>query len=105
VTPQIYYPQPAAVPTEGDAQQRMMQRYGIGGGRGGSRYGGGGAAGLGGIEYRGIQPQQPVYQPPVQPTGVTTPVKSGPLPTVLDERQLKVTINLILVKLLPPKAK
>jgi hypothetical protein len=84
------------------AQQRMMQRYGLGGmGRGGE-----GASGLGGIQYRpiGSTPVQPVYAPPAP--GMVAPgtaAGKGGLQTVLDEKQLKVTINFILIKLLPEK--
>ncbi len=78
------------------AQQRMMQRYGLSG-RGGE-----GAAGQGGIQYRplGSAPTQPAYVPtaPGQPA-----VGKGGLQTVLDEKQLKITINFILLKLVPEK--
>ncbi len=115
-TPYAYqYQQPTSyVPpgtTDPDAQARLRSRYGLGGGgRGMGRYSGGtgalpGGTGVG-VEYRGLQPQQPAYAPAVpQATVAPTGPKSGGLPTVLDERQLKVTMNLILVKLLPPKQK
>jgi hypothetical protein len=85
-----------ATPTSVEPDNRSRSRY-----RGG---GGGGAASLGGIEYRGIQPNQPTYvQPMMQAPAIGTAARSGGLPTVLDERQLKVTMNLVLVKLLPAK--
>jgi len=99
--------QPSGTQTPaGDSEARMRQRYGGGGGAG-NRYGGGGGGGVpsGGIEYRGLPSQQQTYVPPVQPANITQPPRSGPLPTVLDERQLKVTINLVLIKMLPPTAK
>lgn len=79
------------------AQQRMMARYGIG--RGGE-----GAGGQGGVPYRPLgSTVQPTYAPAAgsQP-GAGTAGKGG-LQTVLDEKQLKITVNLILVKLLPEK--
>lgn len=104
---------PVGAPTgEAEAQARMRARYGLGGSRGVGRYGGA-APGAGvGIQYRGIQPQQPqtyVQQPTTYTpygaarTAARTAATTGGLPTVLDEHQLKVTINLLLVKLLPPK--
>jgi len=88
------------------AQQRMMSRYGISGmglpGRGGE-----GATGLGGIQYRplGSTPTPPpVYAPPAPGTPIPGAAGAkGGLQTVLDEKQLKVTINFILIKLLPEK--
>jgi hypothetical protein len=71
-----------------------------------SRYGlGGGAQNLGGIAYRGLgeSAPPPVYipQPGAQP-GAAAAAKGG-LPTVLDEKLLKITLNLYVVKLLPSK--
>jgi hypothetical protein len=39
---------------------------------------------------------------PTQPGGAT-PRGGGPLPTVLDEKQLRITLGLVIVKLLPPR--
>jgi len=78
------------------AQQRMMSRYGLLG-RGGE-----GAAAMGGVGYRPLgSTPTPAYAPPV----VAAPgaAAKGGLQTVLDEKQLKVTLNLILFKLLPDK--
>jgi hypothetical protein len=76
---------------EAMARQRMMQRYGVRGGAGGE----------GGVAYRGVgaapAPQVFAAPPPGAPGG------KGGLQTVLDEKQLKVTINLVLFKLLPEK--
>jgi len=67
------------------------------------RYGmrGGGAENLGGIALREGFPARPAYALPMLPAAAQ-PAKGG-LPTVLDEKQLKLTVNLLLVKLLPPK--
>lgn len=105
---QPQYVAPSTQGGEAEAQARMMSRYGIG--RGTGRYGGApgaapGGAGVG-VQYRGLQPQQPqayVAPAPYAAAATPTPPKTGGLPTVLDERQLKVTANLLLVKLLPPK--
>jgi hypothetical protein len=83
------------------AQQRMMARYGLGGSRGGEGAGGG-------IQYRplGSTPSAPAYAPPAPGTpqpGAASPGGKGGLQTVLDEKQLKITINFILIKLLPEK--
>ena len=75
-----------------------------------SRYGGGGAANLGGIPLRPLQPAgqpaYPAYTPPAPQPGVAPAMagaSSTALTPALDERQLKVTIYLIVVKLLPTK--
>lgn len=85
------------------AQQRMMSRYGLGfGGRGGE--GGGGPGGGIALRPLGSTPPPPAYPMPAPGAipGAPAPGKGG-LQTVLDEKQLKVTINLILFKLLPEK--
>lgn len=86
------------------AQQLMMSRYGVRPGGGGAM--GGGPSSLGGVPYRplGTTPTTP-YQPPVAaaPQPGAVPGGKGGLQTVLDEKQLKITINLLLVKLLPEK--
>jgi len=111
--PQYVAPPPTPVGGmggEADGRARMMQRYGLSGAGGMGRYGGGGAASVAGsVPYRGLPAQQPPpYIAPAVPYGTATPAatapKPGGLPTVLDERQLKVTINLLLIKLLPPKS-
>jgi len=71
-----------------------------------ARYGNvGGAQALGGIQYRGIggeAPAAPTYVAP--PTGPPSAASSSKgLPTVLDEKLLKITLNLYIVKPLPPK--
>ncbi|MGH7970939.1 MAG: hypothetical protein ACREIC_19640, partial [Limisphaerales bacterium] len=81
------------------AQQRMMSRYGLSG-RGGE---GGGLGG--GIGYRPLGSQvAPAYAPPTAPMAGAAAGSKGGLQTVLDEKQLKVTLNLILFKLLPEKS-
>src|SRR5262249_27641392 len=76
-----------------NAAAAFARRYGI---RGGGQD-------LGGIPLReGVAPR-PTYVPP---TGLPAPAPApnrGGLPTVLDEKQLKLTVNLIVLKLLPPK--
>jgi hypothetical protein len=109
-------PVPVTPPPNESVAAMYARRYGITMGAGGGaspvdRYGGGGAANLGGIPYRPLQPggqtAYPAYAPPppqpLQP-GATTPAASGStaLTPAFDERQLKVTINLIVVKLLLP---
>jgi hypothetical protein len=84
--------------SEAAANAAFRSRYGLGGG--------GGGAGQGGIAYRGIGGQAappPVYAPPVagQPGGASA--GKGGLPTVLDEKLLKITLNFYLVKPLPSK--
>jgi hypothetical protein len=68
------------------AAAAMAQRYGLG--PDGMR------------PYRGVPQPPPVATPPV-----AAPASKGGLPTVLDEKQLKVTMMLNLVKLLPSKDK
>jgi len=88
--------------------EMFARRYGIGAGpRGGGRYGGGGGAAAGGVPLRGLVPPTPapVYTPPpVAPAAGTPgqPAKGG-LQTVLDEKQVRVTLTLDIVKLLPKK--
>jgi hypothetical protein len=86
-----------------NAQAAMARRYGNIMGRGGGAAAD--SAALGGIAYHELsstpaQPQQPYAVLPT-PTGPAGAAKGG-LPTVLDEKQLKLTVNLLLVKLLPP---
>jgi hypothetical protein len=69
-----------------------------------SRYGvGGGQQSLGGITYRGLgegAAPQTYAAPNVQPGAV--PAAKGGLPTVLDEKLLKITLSIYIVKQLPP---
>ncbi len=102
-TPQPQYVPPTSAENP-DMAARLAARYGLGG-RGGGRYGPGGP-GLGGVgvPYRGPAAPAQTYAPqPTYPQPAATGPKSGGLPTVLDEKQLKVTLNLVVVKLLPPK--
>lgn len=72
-----------------------------------SRYGLGAAQSMGGITYRGLggtPPPTGYAPPPMISPGAPQPNKGG-LPTVLDEKLLKVTLNLYLVKPLPIPAK
>ena len=99
----MFVPQPSMPAAEA---QMFARRYGIAGGnRGGGRYGPGGGAASGGVPLRGLDtPPPPVYVPPPVATGATPgqPAKGG-LQTVLDEKQLRVTLMLEIVKLLPQK--
>jgi hypothetical protein len=102
LTPQVQYqpqyttPQPSAAVD--DAMQRanaaaaFARRYGLGGA----------AQNLGGIALREGPAPAPVYSTPVlQPTAPAQ--AKGGLPTVLDEKQLKITLSLVVIKLLPSK--
>ena len=99
-------PQYMAVPQYNPMQQDTMsraQQEQSAAAQFAARYGLGGQQGLGGIAYRGFSAPQPVYAPP--PTGVAgvAPANKGGLPTVLEEKLLKITINLCLVKPLSSK--
>jgi hypothetical protein len=65
------------------------------------RYGPGGPEGRGGPANRYTPAPQPVT--PVTPNPAIGPASRGGLPTVLDERKLKVTLTVDVVKLLPTK--
>lgn len=81
---------------QADAASAFARRYGISGG---------GGATQGGIAYRGLNSGQPppVYAPPPMGVAGGAPASKGPLPTVLDEKLLKITLNLYVVKPLPTK--
>lgn len=79
-------PPPRATPVAPD-QDAFAARYGLGGRRGET--------------VRPPIAPRPVYQPPVAPMGAS-PGRGG-LPPALDEKQLKVTLVLTVVKLLPAK--
>lgn len=88
--PQAYVPPPAPVfqptappPAPRPAEDPFAARYG------------------GGSKRYAPPPQQPVYAP--QPVNVNAAVAPRGLPTVLDEKLLKVTLTLDVVKLLPAK--
>jgi hypothetical protein len=111
MTPPAGYTPPPAYSTPA-AERAMADRYGVrpgGGGRGGE----GGPGGVtGGIPERGLgqpgvtpNPYSPAYNTPTaSPGGVASATSSrGGLPTVLDEKQLKVTLSLDVVKLTPAK--
>ncbi len=93
VTPApAYVPPPAPTPARvveapASAEAAFRERYGLGGGRGAPR----------------PPPVRPVYTPPAYtpPTAATT--TKGGLPLALDEKQLKVTLMVCVVKLLPTK--
>ncbi len=80
----------------------MMRRYGIG------PRGPGGGANLGGVPLRmpGAEGAPVAVAPPVAQPGMAVPAAArGGLQTVLDEKQLKVTMVVEVVKLIPPKEK
>jgi hypothetical protein len=99
-TPAPYVPQPVA-----QAADAFALRYGTM--PRGDRGGPGGPGGPGGVPFRGYQPQAQTYAPqvPTANPGATaaTASRPGALPTVLDEKQLKITMMVIVVKLLPAK--
>jgi hypothetical protein len=80
---------------EAQSQAAMRARYGnMGGGQS-----------LGGVSYRGLggesAPPPPMYSPQAgQPASAAS---KGGLPTVLDEKLLKITLNFYIVKPLPAK--
>ena len=92
--PSAYQEEIARQQREANARAQMMARYGVGGG-----------GNLGGVTYRGLgegaQPQTYTQPQMVQPTGPQP--NKGPLPTVLDEKLLKVTLSLYIIKPLPMK--
>jgi hypothetical protein len=81
---------------EAQSQAAFRSRYGVGGGQ----------QTLGGIAYRGLggeAPQTPTYAQPAY--AGAAPAAKGGLPTVLDEKLLKITLNLYIIKPLPAPAK
>lgn len=93
MTPVAVYPQPnPALNAAAEARQveeQMRRRYGLSGDRYSSR-----------PPPPRPQAQAPAYVPP--PAGAVPPSRTG-LPTVLDEKPLKVTLNIQVVKFLPEK--
>ena len=85
-------PRPAApsAPMSPEGRRPPGDRYGRSGGRYGDRYG---------PSARPAPAPQPVYQ--VVP--VAAPTSKGGLPTALTEKQLKVTLTIVVVKLACPK--
>jgi hypothetical protein len=69
-----------------DPEASFAARYGLPGGRG---------------EGRPMPPPRPVYAQPAAPAAAAA--SRGGLPPALDEKQLKVTLTLCAVKLLPSK--
>jgi hypothetical protein len=83
---------------EADANAAFRSRYGLGGA----------GQSLGGIAYRGLggQPaQQQVFASPAPGQPGVTPTGKGGLPTVLDEKLLKITLNIYVLKPVPVPAK
>jgi hypothetical protein len=74
-----------------DAQMRMMMRYGFRPGTGPYRPG------------AGIRPYPTPQPPPVAPVAAPAPTGKGGLQTVIEEKQLKITLVLNIVKLAAPK--
>ena len=96
VTPTPVFTAPAAIPSPAASAQAeadaFRRRYGL---SPGSRAGEGGAAPINRNPF-------PVAPPPA--AVATAPATKGGLPTVIDEKQLKVTMTLHVVKLIPPPA-
>jgi hypothetical protein len=83
-----------------------MGRGELGGGMGGMQGGGYTGAGvpLRGMGEAGMAAPRPTYNYPRPATSYTAAApRGGILPTVLDEKQLKVTMQLAVIKLLPEK--
>jgi hypothetical protein len=80
-----YAPPPRRIEAPMSPETAFASRYGLGGGRGESR----------------PAPARPVYAQPV-PVPAPTSTSRGGLPLALDEKQLKVTLMLNAVKLIPP---
>lgn len=113
-----YVPTPMPSPGMESEAAMMARRYGaVGGGGGGeasmaARYGvdaGPGGSSLGGVPLRTPGTPAPGYAPapaynPYTSGAVPQPAPGGRggLPTVLDERLLKVSLSLDIIKLLPP---
>ena len=85
-TPTYAAPPPRPVPAAPDPEASFAARYGLRGGRG---------------EGRPMPAPRPVYAPPAAPAAAAA--SRGGLPPALDEKQLKVTLTLCAVKLLPSK--
>jgi len=79
-------PRMAREPVMPDAEAAFAERYGTPGGRG--------------MERRPMPAPRPAYTQPA--ASAVAPASRGGLPLALDERQLKVTLTLCAVKLLPP---
>jgi hypothetical protein len=104
--------QPAVTRALSAESEAFTRRYGMpGAGPRGDRYRGGGEGGPGGGYAGGVPLRDPGaaatptpgYVQPVQPgMAPGAPSGKGGLQTVLDEKQLKVTLMLYVVKLLPP---
>lgn len=101
VQPQLVYQTPQAAAGNDEAMQRQSaaanfaRRYGV-------RGGGGGGAAQGGIQFRGLESraETPAFTAPGVLPVAAAPAKTGPQ-IVLDEKLLKVTMNLGVVKLAP----
>jgi hypothetical protein len=91
ITPAVTYVQPVPVQPTMSAEALERSRYGDMGRYGqGNRYG------------EGSAPKLPTYQVPQQPYVAQAPAAAkggGGLPVVVDEKQLKVTLQLVAVKL------
>ena len=103
-----YMPVQQANPMQDDMmsrQQREQSAQAAFAARYGGRGGGGGGQNLGGVQYRGLDSGQPAPTYALPPTGIprAAPANKGGLPTVLDEKLLKITLSLYIVKPLPSK--
>ncbi len=107
--PPIYMPNPGMVarPRAANPEAEYARRYGAEGPAAMPGMPGGGARG--GIALRPLGAANPAFTPPApayypgRPTPGQAAAQRGGLPTVLDERQLKITMTLQIIKLLPSK--
>jgi len=99
MVPMQYQPNPAVEEEMSRAQREQSAQAAFA-----ARYGTGGGGTGGGIAYSGIgQAPPPAYAPPPGGAPSATGASKGGLPTVLDEKLLKITLNLYIIKPLPQK--
>ncbi|HLH55993.1 MAG TPA: Amuc_1100 family pilus-like protein, partial [Verrucomicrobiae bacterium] len=101
---QVYIQQPVVNPMQEEMERQQREAQAAAAFR--ARYGNvGGGQPLGGIQYRGLgsSAPQPGYAPSVAVQPGVSPTGKGGLPTVLDEKLLKITLSVYLLKPVPTK--